>query len=228
MTQAFESAYSRFIEEQWKRSKGERRRRLEKHGHAEKKLLSEVWWPALGHFDGLVAEYEVRDFKDGSRFLDYAVRPDSLRINLETDGYGPHCRDLDRRKFADHLMRQNHLLLDGWRMLRFSHDDVVEKPRQCQQLLLQALGTWGYSGGNHCAAVDLNSVELAIMRAARNHSGPLSAQQVAADIQIHPKTASRYLRTLMGRGLLVASRPDAARITGYMLNPKETTRSRMW
>lgn len=52
---------------------GESQRRLQDgHGHAEKLFLEQVWWPAVGRFDFLHAEYPISDFKDGDRYLDFA------------------------------------------------------------------------------------------------------------------------------------------------------------
>jgi hypothetical protein len=31
-------------------------------------------------------------------------------------------------------------MLDGWTVLRFAFDDIADKPRQCQQMLLQLHG----------------------------------------------------------------------------------------
>lgn len=53
--------------------KGEAKRRLLKgHGFSEKMFLEKVWWPAVGHFRQLHPEYEVSDFRDGARYLDFA------------------------------------------------------------------------------------------------------------------------------------------------------------
>ncbi|MFD2610848.1 hypothetical protein [Paenibacillus gansuensis] len=60
-------------------STGERLRRLGEHGHAEVMFLDKVWWPAVGSFDHLLAEWEVEDSR-GSRFLDFAyIRTPHLR-----------------------------------------------------------------------------------------------------------------------------------------------------
>lgn len=133
--------YEEWLQKHTKRRRGERLRRLkEGHGHAEKLFVETVWLPAIGSFERLHPEYEVFDFKDGSRFLDFAYIHGQLRICIEIDGYGSHRRDADRRQFADELNRQNHLVIDGWRVIRFAYDDVREKPRQCQQILQQLFG----------------------------------------------------------------------------------------
>ncbi|WP_342779106.1 hypothetical protein [Paenibacillus hemerocallicola] len=117
----FESDYESFMRNHAHERDGERLRRLmDGHGHAERTFLERVWWPSVGSFDWLHPEYEVSDFKDGYRYLDFAYIRFPYRIGIEIDGYGPHLRDVSRTHFADQLMRQNHLVIDGWRVIRFS------------------------------------------------------------------------------------------------------------
>ncbi len=40
---------------------------------------------------------------------------------LEGRGYGPHWRNVSRIQFSDHCRRQNDLVIDGWKVLRFSY-----------------------------------------------------------------------------------------------------------
>ncbi|WP_336785275.1 DNA-binding response regulator [Paenibacillus sp. MMO-177] len=136
----FDSYYEEWLAVQLKAGSSDRQRRLREHGYAERIFMEQVWVPAIGQSEYLHGEYEVSDFKDGVRLLDFAYVRHPYRIAIEIDGYGPHCRDIDRRGFADRLLRQNHLMLDGWVVLRFSFDDVKERPRQCQQMLQQMLG----------------------------------------------------------------------------------------
>ena len=74
---SFEDKHKQYINSHMTRRKGERLRRLkEGHGYAEKLFLQNVWWPIIGHYEYLHPEYEISDFKDGSRYLDFAyIRP---------------------------------------------------------------------------------------------------------------------------------------------------------
>ena len=47
------------------------------------------------------------------------------RLVVETDGYAFHA---DRRTYRADRRRTNVLVLDGWRVLRFSWEDVVHQP----------------------------------------------------------------------------------------------------
>lgn len=69
----FEREYQSFLEGHVRKREGERLRRLQEgHGKAEKEFLKNVWWPLFHHFHHLHPEYEVNDFKDGKRYLDFA------------------------------------------------------------------------------------------------------------------------------------------------------------
>jgi hypothetical protein len=94
---ACEEACELFIRQHLKLRKGEAKRRLQDgHGHAEQMILRQVWWPAFGHFDYLYPEYEIQDYLDGFRYLDFTYIKTSFRACFEIDGYGPHWRDVNR------------------------------------------------------------------------------------------------------------------------------------
>jgi very-short-patch-repair endonuclease len=60
-------------------------------------------------------------------FIDFAFIRGHVRLAIEIDGYGPHLQKITRSQFSDQWIRQNHLMLDGWKLLRFSFDDVKDK-----------------------------------------------------------------------------------------------------
>lgn len=192
----------------------ERKRRIARLGHAERLFLQEVWWPAIGSFEYLHPEYEVSDFKDGTRFLDFAYIRFPLRICFEIDGYGPHSRDLSRWQFADQLMRQNHLIIDGWRVIRFSYDDIAEKPRRCQQLIQQLIGSWFGSGRQPAA---LTATEHKIVRYAIGRQAPFSPAEASAAAGVSERQTRTLLHRLLGSGVLVPV-SGGMRIRTYMLN----------
>jgi len=208
------SFYESWLQQQMKKGKGDAKRRLSSHGHAEKMFLDRVWWPAFRTLEGLHPEYEVKDFKDGTRFLDFAYLAQGMKVCIEIDGYGPHWRDVDRRKFADNLMRQNHLVIDGWLVLRFSYDDIMERPRSCQQVLQQLLGKMSMVG----SVQELTLTELAIISLARRHLKPITTKLVAEELGIHRDTALQYIRALVAKKILQPIRPDAKHVRGYRIN----------
>ncbi|QJD85239.1 DNA-binding response regulator [Cohnella herbarum] len=199
----FETAYTHFLERHKKARRGESLRRLvEGHGHGEKLLLENVWWPAFQNFDNLYPEHEVSDFKDGIRFLDYAFLLDHVMLDIEFNGFNSHAKDISRTKFSDNLMRQNHLILDGWKVLRFSFDDVVERPRMCQQILQQFMGRWVY-GKNTDQIVRLSAEERDILRLGLRRSSKLVVSEVCTHLHIGDKKARKLLHGLLDQNLLL-------------------------
>ncbi|TXK74458.1 DUF559 domain-containing protein [Paenibacillus sp. N3.4] len=157
MNDYFHEAHQAFLSEHAIKRSGERLRRLkEGHGHAEKMFLQHVWWKAFGNFNNLHPEYEIKDFRDGTRFLDFAFLRPSLRLTIEIDGYGSHSSQISRSQFSDQWNRQNHLIIDGWKILRFSFDDVKERSRMCEQTLQQFMGRYLGETGQQKLALNLS------------------------------------------------------------------------
>jgi len=210
--------YERWLEAHSGSRKNEDLRRLQEgHGHAEELFIRQVWLPAVGHLDHLIPEYAVTDFRDGVRYLDFAYIRAPYCICLEIDGYGPHSRDLSRWQFADQLTRQNHLILDGWKVLRFSYDEVKEKPRRCQQLIQQMLGQWFQADLPETDDVGLKEREILRKGAAREE--PFSVSDACEWIQADSKTVRGLLKSLITAGLLEPA-SGTRRITRYRLTAK--------
>lgn len=66
-----------------------------------------------------LAGYEVGPYR-----MDFAYP--QLRLGIELDGYAFH---FGKRVWQHDLERQNYLLRLGWRLLRFTWDDVTRRPR---------------------------------------------------------------------------------------------------
>ncbi|WP_282941404.1 DNA-binding response regulator [Paenibacillus sp. RC67] len=168
---SFHSAYQEMIKRHEQKRTGERLRRLnERHGHAERMFMEHVWWPAFRDFENLHPEYEVQDFRDGVRFLDFAYVRGPLRLAIEIDGFGPHYQKMSRTQFSDQWIRQNHLIIDGWKVLRFSYDDVNDRPRMCAQLLQQFMGIWVTRKIEKAGLLTIEEKEIIRMAVRLNHS----------------------------------------------------------
>ncbi|QHT62386.1 DNA-binding response regulator [Paenibacillus lycopersici] len=201
-------------------SSDERKRRLTERDQAEKKLLANVWWPAVGHLDHLHPEYELTDMKGGKRFADFAYMPPlPLRLILEIDGFGPHWRDISRWKFADDLQRQNHLLIQGWHLLRFAYDDIDEKPRRCQQTLLMGLAKWGGMVGTEQQSLDV--YERALLHLMQERWVELAPIEAENALGINWRTIARSLAALEEKGHIHAVPSPSGRRMRYRLQVKD-------
>jgi hypothetical protein len=123
---------------------------------------------------------------------------------------------LNRWQFADQLTRQNHLVLDGWKVLRFSNDEIKEKPRRCQQLILQMMGRWF---GEQQSGPLLTLEEREILRIAGQSNDPLFPKTISDQLHISRNHAGKLLRRLVQMEQL---RPTSGtkRIRSYKLNHK--------
>lgn len=196
----FEEEYQSFLDYHLGARKGERLRRLQEgHLQAEKMFLEKVWWPLFHNFEQLHPEYEVHDFKDGQRYLDFAYLRPSIKICFEIDGYGPHIKQMSRWQFSDSLERQNQLMIDGWKVIRFSYDQVNEHPRRCQQVTQQMISMMlGHGFGQ----LQLSIVEREIVRFALNHGNTFSPGDIRGLLKVSQKTAKKILSGMVEKKVI--------------------------
>ncbi|MEQ2526990.1 DNA-binding response regulator [Robertmurraya yapensis] len=197
----FEKEYQDFLDAHLQARTGERLRRLQEgHSQAEMLFLMQVWWPIFFHFKYLHPEYEVDDFKDGKRYLDFAYIRPGVRLCFEVDGYGPHLGNISRWQFSDNLERQNQLVIDGWTVIRFSYDQVKEKPRRCQQIVQQVIGQWL---GDELEQKSLTIVEKEILRLAVRKGEAISPKEVGQYLKLSDKTVKKVLSKLVDKKMLI-------------------------
>lgn len=211
----FENECDVFVKYHQKRRKGDRLERLANGlGHAETTFLRNVWWPLFHHFEHLHPEYEVRDYKSGSRYIDFAYILPSFRVAIEIDGVTTHWREITQSQFFEHMQRQNTLLLDGWHLVRFTYDTVKSQPRVCQQTIQQALGKWQF------IAQELNALsiyEREIVRTASRSVTPLTPKDVSLLLGVSSRYARLQLHQLVEKRWLIPA-SGAQRYRSYRLH----------
>lgn len=213
---AFEAAFAAWWQEVYRKSSPRGRARLAGGlPHASLYFLRFVWWPAFRSFKGLIPEYEIVDYRDGYRYIDFVYLTNGLRIAIELDGRGPHRLQISAADFEDELMRQNYLVLDRWLVLRFPFLMLRDKPRQCQQLLQQMLGS---AGGEHAAALSaLSAQEKRILSHFCRSVTPLSPAQIAASLNIHRNTVLKHLAYLKEAGFVAPINPAHKVVRKYQV-----------
>ncbi|MDF2937334.1 MAG: hypothetical protein K0Q90_2707 [Paenibacillaceae bacterium] len=213
---SYEREYAAFLEHQQKGRSGESLRRLQEgHGYLEQLFLQQVWWPAMGSFEHLFAEYEVSGLVQGFRFLDFAYLRPPYRLCFELDGFGSHAKDLNRWQFADQLQRQNHLILEDWKVFRFALDDVKERPQRCQQFIQQLLGKYY---GSSVKSPHLSQKERQLAQFFVHQSQQVTPAAAAAFLQMSQVHTRRLLGSLQAKGI-IAPAAGQTRIRSYILNP---------
>ncbi|SDX90031.1 DNA-binding response regulator [Paenibacillus sp. CF384] len=217
----FQAAYQLWMDRQLhgQRGDGKQHKLEDGQGHAERLFLQQVWYPAFRNFDYLFGEYEVADFKDGTRYLDFAYIREPIKLAIEIDGYGPHSAKVSRWQFSNSLMRQNHLIIDGWQLLRFSYDDISEKPRACEQILQQFMGRWlGGANGNGRSRGASELLEAEVLRHGLRLNRPLRPRDVMELLQISREKAYQLLHQMHRNNLLQPSGKGTKTIRGFLVN----------
>jgi len=203
----------------------EKARRLGLHrnklGTSEMNFLEKVWGPAFDYeFDGLEAEYPLKDFKGGDRYADFVYMKNGIKLLMEIDGFTTHARDISPGDFSDHLARQNDFMLQGWMILRFSAYQVDKQPMLCQRQIVQAIGHW-WSLLNKRTGVTLDGQiwthrKQLLTQLAYQYNGFLRSSDIARSFNIPPRTARNWIAHFVNEGLLTPERPNR-KITGYWL-----------
>ncbi|MNO74551.1 hypothetical protein D3C76_655550 [compost metagenome] len=131
---------------------------------------------------------------------------------IEIQGYGPHARDLDVRRFKDLCRRHCLLPLDGWMFLPIAYLSIVDEPEQCQQLILAFIGKFIASD----VPSQLSYLEAETLRLARRLLRPFTPAEVMEHLKISSRHSRRVLHHLVELQILeIAS--GAQRIRTYQL-----------
>lgn len=214
----FDKSHSEWLEMHLSRRKGEAKRKLKTgHAHVEMEFLRHIWWPAFGHFKYLYPEYEVLDFFDGRRYLDFAYIRSGIHLAIEVDPYGTHYDKLDRRQYSNLWVRNMHLLNDSWLIARIRLDDVRERPRLWHQLFQQMIGH--FFGEHASAPFDLSSRERDVLRLALRSDRPIKIADVRALLQCGYDTARKQLLLLENKKWLIPEGRGTARIHYWRIDP---------
>lgn len=206
----FQQLYEEWIQENMNKEENPRRREILNKGlgHGTVEFLRSVWFPAVGHLNHLYPEWEVRDFNNGYRYLDLAYMPAGAKGGIEIQGYGPHARDLDVRRFKDLCWRHCLLALDGRTFLPIAYLSIIDEPKQCQQLVLSFIGRFISSD----VSSSLSCLEAETVRFARRLLRPITPFELANHLRVSDRTVRRILHKLVQLQILdIASGHHRAR-----------------
>ncbi|MEK0313600.1 DNA-binding response regulator [Cohnella sp. 56] len=223
LNRQFESAFVAWWSGLLRSAKGNRLRRLRPGlTYASMYFLRFTWFAAFGSLKGVEPEYEVKDYKDGFRYIDFAYFTNAYRIAIEVDGRSSHRVNATAAEYEDELMRQNHLVIDGWSVLRLAFLSIRDKPRQSQQLLQQMLGRWR---DIRVDKVELTAVEKQIMAYACRSSSPLQPVELRTVLGLHRNTIYKYIDSLVKKGLIMPVSKSHKRKYRYLVNEMNPEKS---
>ncbi len=191
-----------------------------KLGTTEYNFLDLIWGPAFQYnFEGLHAEYPLKDFKGGMRFADFVYILNGIKLLIEIDGFTTHARNISPGEFDDHLTRQNDLILSGWLILRFSANQVEKHPQFCQRQIKQALGHWWSLTHGTITAEDADIWVLRkqyVIHLALRNQGRIRPADVSQSFKITSVTATAWLRRFVAEGYFKPIQ-QTERVTHYAL-----------
>jgi len=75
----------------------------------------------------------------GSRYLDFALDPDGVKLDVEVDGRRWHEGPDGKRKVADRL-RDRELRARGWKVVRFWVHELDQDMESCLDRIKRELG----------------------------------------------------------------------------------------
>lgn len=196
----FESHFEQWLQDHIAQETNSRRRELLQKGlgHGTVEFLRSIWYPAVGNFDHLYPEWEVLDFNNGYRYIDLGYMPGGAKGGIEIQGYGPHARDLDLRRFKDLCWRHCLLALDDWLFLPIAYPSIKDEPGKCQQLVLSFIGKFISTD----VSTELSWMEAETIRFARRLLRPFAPANLAHHLRITDRHARRILHNLVELQLL--------------------------
>lgn len=107
---------------------------LEEHGKkilhdSEKIFIKEFLYPILGpdNLEYVQPQYPFIDSEGHMRNIDFAIVTDNAKVAFEINGETYHSEGIiASEQFDDNLYRQNEILQNGWKLLRFSYTQLLE------------------------------------------------------------------------------------------------------
>ncbi len=200
----FDLVYGQWLAEQIKMEPNPRRRELLSKGlsHGTETFLRTIWFPAIGNFDFLYPEFEVRDMNNGCRYLDLAYLPGGgAKGCIEIQDYRTHARDVEAGRFKDLCLKQALLALDDWVFLPIAYLSIRDDPAVCKQLTLAFVGRFL----SISVPPGLGWGQAEILRFARRLARPFMPKELAVHLQISERQTRHLLRQLVEQGSLVVS-----------------------
>lgn len=197
----FEAKLKQWITEQLAEENNPRRReRLEKElGHGTLEFLRKIWYPVIGSFNHLHAEWEVRDYGNQYRYLDLAYRPGGAKGCIEIHGYRSHARDIEAWRFRDLCKKQAYLTLEGWIFLPVAYLSIEEEPEVIKQMILSFVGAFV----SLSSKPSLNWIETEAWRYARGITRPFLSDELASHMNRSDRQTRRILDKLVKMDLLI-------------------------
>lgn len=216
---SLERSHELWIDEHRKRRTGERLDALKRgHGYGNQLFAERIWWVLVGDFQGLHPEYEVKDWRGRSYFVDFMWIVGTQRIVFEIMDYGSH--GTDRSKYKQDLNRGLYLQSQDCLLFLISLDELKENPVFILSALRHALAPYLLAGNKLVRRsrneLDFTRIEREMMRIAIRDHRILRPGEAAQELELHVMTVVKYCRLLVEKGKFRAiARGSSKRVTSY-------------
>jgi len=214
---SFEIEQEKWIDDHLQRRKGERRDALRRgHGYGNQLFAKHVWWALSGHFRDFHPEYEVKDWRGRSYFVDFMWIVGTYRIVFEIMDYGSH--GTDRAKYRLDLNRGLYLQSQDCVVYYIALDELKENPAFILSALRNTLSPYLLAEGNAAKKNDppYSKTERELMRTAIRHNRVLRPVDASKELEMHIATVIKYCRKLADKGKFRAvASGKSERITSY-------------
>lgn len=164
----------------------------------------------MGHFTGLHPEFEVKDWRGRSYFVDFIWILGELRFVFEIMDYGSH--GTDRSKYRMDLNRTMFLQSQDCHVIAISLDEMKENPSfvlaMVRSILAPYLAAADEKGGSFSR--NFGKIERQLMRLAIRHNRIVCPSKASKELEIHKQTVIKYCRKLVEHGKFRAIQSGAA------------------
>lgn len=200
---SFETEHEKWIKHHMALRQGERKDALKRgHGYGNQMFVKTVWWPLMRQFTHLHPEYEVKDARGRSYFVDFMWKLGGYRFVFEIMDYGSHGKD--RTKYRMDLNRALFLQALEYQVLLISFDEMKENPRFIQNMLRSILAPYigtvpdEYNKDPHTHT--LGKIERQLIRFAIRNNRIVRPASAAIVLELHKQTVIKYCRQLVQKG----------------------------
>ncbi|RXZ80457.1 hypothetical protein EBB07_18935 [Paenibacillaceae bacterium] len=197
----FQIEHDRWTSDHLKGRRGDRLDALKRdHGYGNRMFVEQIWWPLVGHFHGLHPEYEVKDWRGRSYFVDFMWIVGAVRIIFEIMDFGSH--GTDRTKYRRDLNRGLFLQAQDCSVYYISLDELKENSSFILSILRNILSPYllAESAVNTTVRKPYSKIERDLMRAAIRHNRVIRPAEAAKELELHTMTVIKYCRILVDKG----------------------------
>ncbi|MFD2117670.1 hypothetical protein ACFSTH_16800 [Paenibacillus yanchengensis] len=198
---SFKVEHEKWLQAHLTKRQGERKDALRRgHGYGNRLFVENVWWVLIGHFGGLHPEYEVRDSRGRSYFVDFMWIVGGYYFVFEIMDYGSHGRD--RTKFRMDLNRGLFLQAQGFHYIEISLDELKEDSSFVLAMLRSILASYLAISTNQNGIVlhKFGKIERQLMRLAIRHHRVVRPAKAARELELHKDTVIKHCRILVNKG----------------------------